>query len=129
VRDPVTGVNRVVSGQRPQSIQVSLTQDIASLKSTWSVYFYNCWDDHYYRLAQTEHRRVIPPYLGAYWEYKPTPKWSFHFELINLDPFVFQNTYYNYAGPRDSSPLTSIDDRTIKSQPRFFVQIRRTFDG
>ncbi|HEY4113608.1 MAG TPA: TonB-dependent receptor, partial [Rhizomicrobium sp.] len=35
VKDPVTGQDRVISGNRPQDIELTLTQDIGSLKSTW----------------------------------------------------------------------------------------------
>ena len=127
VRDPVTGENRVISGERPQDIELSLKQDIASLKSTWDVFYYNGWDEKYFRLEQTQHRRLIPPFVGVYWEYKPTPSWSFHVELDNLGRFVYENQYFNYAGPRDVSPLVSIEERAITSQPRLYIQIRKTF--
>jgi outer membrane receptor protein involved in Fe transport len=127
VRDPVTGTNRVISGERPQDIEVSLTQDIESLKSTWKIGYYNCWDEHYFRLEQTQHRRVIPPYITAYWEYKPTPSWSFHFELDDLGSFVYENEFFNFDGPRDVSPLLFTDDRAIRSQPRVFIEVRKTF--
>ena len=127
VRDPVTGVNRVISGERPQDIELNFTQDIDSLKSTWGVFYYNCWDEHYFRLTQTQHRKTVPPYLTAFWEYKPTPAWSFHFEVDNIGRFVYDNEFFNYAGPRDTAPLQTIDFRSIQSQPRVYVQVRKTF--
>jgi len=127
VPDPVTGINRVISGERPQDIELNFTQDIDSLKSTWGVFYYNCWDEHYFRLAQTQHRKVNPPYLTAFWEYKPTPQWSLHFEVDNFGQFIYDNTLFNYAGPRDTAPLDSIDFRSFHSQPRIYIQIRRTF--
>jgi outer membrane receptor protein involved in Fe transport len=128
VRDPVTGTNRVISGERPQDIEVSLMQDIDSLKSTWKIGYYNCWDEHYFRLDQTQHRRVIPPYITAYWEYKPTPDLSLHFELDNLGSFVYENEFFNFDGDRNTSPLLFTDDRAIKSQPRVFFEVRKTFN-
>jgi len=127
VPDPVTGAHRVISGERPQNLQLNFTQDIDRLKSTWSIYYYNCWDEYYYRLAQTQHRYVLPPYIGAFWEYKPTPTWSLHFEVINLGRFIFRNQLYDYAGPRNTSPMTEVEERSIMSQPRFYIQIRKTF--
>jgi len=127
VVDPVTGTNRVISGERPQDIEFSLVQDIESLKSTWKIGYYNCWDEHYFRLEQTQHRRTIPPYVYVYWEYKPTPDWSLHFELDNLGQFVYENEFFNFAGERNTAPLLSTDDRAIKSQPRVFFEIRKTF--
>jgi len=127
VVDPVTHTNRVISGERPQDLEFSLLQDIESLKSTWKIGYFNGWDERYYRLEQTQHRRVLPPYMYVFWEYKPTPDWSLHFELDNLGQFVYQNDYFIYAGERNSSPLYFTDDRTIKSQPRIYIEVRKTF--
>jgi hypothetical protein len=121
----------VISNQndqyRPQDIEWTLTQDITSLNSTWALYYYNCWDEHYFRLAQVQHRRVVPPYLSAWWDYKPSPDWSLHFELDDLGSFVYDDRLYDYAGPRDTFPLNQIEELSIKSQPRLYIKIRRTF--
>ena len=127
VRDPATGAMRRISGQRPQDIELELSQDIDSLKSTWSVFYYNAWDEYYARATQDQHARCIPPYITVSWEYKPTPSWSLHFELDNLGRFGYQNVNRNYAGPRGAAPLISIEDTKFKSQPRLFIQIRKTF--
>jgi Outer membrane protein beta-barrel family len=128
VHDPVTDQLRTISGQRPQVFQWSLTQDVTSLKSTWQVFFFNCWDEYYYRIEQVRHRRVIPPYIGAYWEYKPTSNWSFHVELDNADPFVYDDKYWNYPEPRNESMPDQIQELRITSQPRLFIDIRKTFN-
>jgi outer membrane receptor protein involved in Fe transport len=128
VRDPATGANRVISGERPQDIEVSLMQDIQSLKSTWKIGYYNCWDEHYFRVEQTQHRRVVPPYIYVYWEYKPKPDWSLHFEVDDLGQFVYDNEFFNYDGDRNNGILLSTDDRAIKSQPRVFFEVRKTFN-
>lgn len=127
VVDPVTHTNRVISGERPQDIEFSLLQDIESLKSTWKIGYFNGWDERYFRLEQTQHRRVMPPYMYVYWEYKPTPDWSLHFELDNLGQFVYENEYFNFVGERNSTPLYFTDDRSIKSQPRIYIEVRKTF--
>jgi outer membrane receptor protein involved in Fe transport len=127
VRDPVTHQDRVISGQRPQDIEVNFSQDIESLKSTWGLFYYNCWDEYYYRLAETQHRKTVPPYIEVFWEYKPTPQWSFHLGFINLGQFAYDNKFYDYAGPRNQAPLATIDERWIKSQPRVYIDIRKTF--
>jgi outer membrane receptor protein involved in Fe transport len=128
VRDPVTGTNRVISGERPQDFEASLMQDIDSLKSTWKIGYYNGWDEHYFREDQAQHRRVVPPYVYVYWEYKPTPDWSLHFEIDDLGSFVYDNEFFNYQGDRNTGYLLFTDDRAIKSQPRVFFEIRKTFN-
>jgi len=127
VRDPVTGENRVITAERPQNIEFDFTQDINSLKSTWGFTYYNCWDEHYFRLMQTQHRKTVPPFLTAFWEYKPTPDWSLHFELENFGRFVYDNQFFDYDAPRDTGKLVEIEERSIKSQPRIYIDIRRTF--
>ncbi|HET7334547.1 MAG TPA: TonB-dependent receptor [Rhizomicrobium sp.] len=127
VTDPVTGHSRGISFQRPREIQVTLTQDIDSLKSTWGVTYVNGWKERSYLLTQTRIRSVNPPYLEAWWEYKPTPEWSLRFEVDNIGRFVYASKYERYSGPRNTSPLSQTEYRTIKSQPRIYVQIRKTF--
>jgi hypothetical protein len=131
VRDPVTGQERGIADYpqyRPQDLEYTLTQDIPSLKSTWSIFYFNCWSEQYYRLEQTESRRAIAPFLEAWWEYKPGNGWSFHAEVDNFVPFTYSNLFKDYNGPRNTFPVALDDDRRIISQPRVFFQIRKTFD-
>lgn len=134
VKDPVTGVERFISpglsgnqSVRPQDIEFTLTQDIPSLKSTWEIDYFNGWDEHYYHLNEVRHRRIPPGLLSAAWIYKPTSDLSLRFEVDNMTRFEYENTFYEYSGPRDVSPLTEIDERRIKSQPRIYIEIRKTF--
>jgi hypothetical protein len=69
----------------------------------------------------------VPPYIEAFWEYKPTPAWSFHLGVINIGRFVYDNRFFDYSGPRDVSPLVEFEERSIKSQPRLYIDIRKTF--
>jgi outer membrane receptor protein involved in Fe transport len=128
VRDPSTGDMRRISGQRPQNLTLTLTQDIPSLKSTWSVFYFNAWDEYYARATLLQHARCTPPYITASWEYKPTPDWSLKAELVNFLPFGYQNFNQVYAGQRGSSPLVRIENTSFKSQPRLFIEIRKTFE-
>ncbi|MGN6514914.1 MAG: TonB-dependent receptor plug domain-containing protein [Rhizomicrobium sp.] len=135
VKDPVTGVERFISpglsgnqSVRPQDVEFTLTQDLPSLKSTWEIDYFNGWDEHYYHLTEVRHRRIPPALVSAAWIYKPTPEWSLRFEVDNIARFEYENTFYEYSGPRDTSPLTEINERRIKSQPRLYVEIRKTFD-
>ncbi|MBS0275438.1 MAG: TonB-dependent receptor [Proteobacteria bacterium] len=134
VKDPVTGKERFISpglsgnqSVRPQDVEFTLTQDIPSLKSTWEIDYFNGWDEHYYQIEQVRHRRIPPALVSVAWIYKPTSEWSLRLELDNMARFEYENTFYDYAGPRDIAPLTEIDERRIKSQPRLYVEIRKTF--
>ncbi len=127
VRDPSTNHMRRISGQRPQNIQIDLSQDIESLKSTWNIRYFNCWDEYYARATMEQHAHAIPPFIVVGWDYKPTPDWAFRVEVDNIGRFGYGNINHIYAGPRGTSPLISIEETKFKSQPRLFIQIRKTF--
>jgi outer membrane receptor protein involved in Fe transport len=127
VRDPVTGRMRGISGKRAQDIEVTLSQDIESLKSTWSIFFFNCWDEYSYRLTEERHSYVVPPYFELSWVYKPTPAWSLEFDILNPARFSYDDTHVRYSGPRNSSTPYEISEFKVKSQPRIYIEIRKTF--
>jgi hypothetical protein len=128
VRDPTTGVHRVISAERPQDIEIRFSQDITSLNSTWGLFYFNAWTEDSFRLQQTRNRRAIPPYLQAYWDYKPSPSWSFHFEVDDALRFIYDDIRHNFAGPRDTSPLLNTDEYRTRSIPQIDFQIRYSFD-
>jgi TonB-dependent receptor-like protein len=128
VPDPVTGKDRVISAERPQDIELTLTQDIPSLNSSWGLFYFNCWNEHYYRLEQVRSRRAIPTYFQAWWDYKPAPNWSLHLEADNFGRFRYDDKFHDFAGPRDTASLAEIEELRIQSQPRLFFEVRRTFD-
>jgi hypothetical protein len=127
VRDPVTGEKRVISGQRPQNIKIKFTQDIDSLKSTWGIFYYNGWDEEYFRLAQVRHRKVVPPYFEVFWDWKPSVAWAVHFGINDVTGFVYDDKKFNYAGPRNVAPLDNIDEYRANAIPQFDFQVRYTF--
>jgi len=127
VRDPVTGANRVISGQRPQDVNVTFTQDVNSLSSTWGVGYYNCWNEKYFRLEQVRDRKVLPPFFTAFWDYKPSAAWTFHFEVDDITGFTYKDRNFFFSGPRNVAPLTSIDEYIAHGIPHFDIQIRHTF--
>jgi outer membrane receptor for ferrienterochelin and colicin len=128
VRDPTTGEHRRISNKRPQDVVVSIMQDITRLKSTWGIEYFNGWDEWRYRLTEVRHRRVSPPYLIAYWDYKPSAAWSFSLLLDNIARYEYWDRRDHYAGPRGTSPLVSSEIFTLHSQRIVRLQIRKTFD-
>ncbi len=127
VTDPVTGMKRVISGQRPQNVRATFTQDLDSLNSTWGLFWYNAWDEKYFRLELVRHRKVVPPFVGVFWNYKPTPDWSINFELDNITRFIYLDRRFEYTGPRNTSPLGQIEEVMFRSQPHLDLEIRKTF--
>lgn len=127
VTDPVTGQTRRLSNQRPHAIQVSLSQDLQRWHSTWGIDFDDVWDQSYWRVQQYEHDQVNPPYLQAYWEYKPESGWALRFEADNIVPYYYKQDVVTYAGLRSLSPVAQTEEIAIRSRPRIFISIRKTW--
>ena len=118
VVDPVTDNNRVISGERPQDVEFSLLAryrkpevDVEDRLLQW------LGRALFPLLEETQHRRVLPPYMYVYWEYKPTPDWSLHFELDNLGQFVYENEYFDFAGERNSIAIAASPGRPHDQSP------------
>jgi len=62
------------------------------------------------------------------WDYTPTPEWTFRLAVENAGEFTYDDTLYDYAGPRASNPLDEIEELSIKSQPRLYIRVRKTFN-
>jgi hypothetical protein len=127
VEDPVTHEWRRISGERPYSIRVYFSQTLPRWHSTWGVDFDAGWDEYYYRVQSYEHRYMTPPYLQIHWQYNPAAAWSIQVEADNIVPFIFRQTVISYNGLRGSTAPAQITTLQINSQPRLFLQIRRTF--
>jgi hypothetical protein len=126
VRDPATGTMRTISGLRPRNFNFTLSQDVNSLKSTWSIFFFSGWDEKYWRPTQFEHAHVVPPYIELQWDYKPSPKWMVSVALRNPIPFSYEDVNESFPGLRGSVAASRIADYRVKSQARLFVEIRWT---
>ncbi len=128
VHDPLTHAIRVITAQRPQDMEFAFTQDIDSLKSTWGINYFNGWRERYYRLQELRDRKIPPGLVSVFWEYKPTPSWSLHFEFDNVDPFIYDDKHFDYNVSRAQPNFDLLEHRVIRSQPRFYFEIRKTFD-
>ncbi|MBS0471652.1 MAG: TonB-dependent receptor [Proteobacteria bacterium] len=127
VHDPVTHEIRLISAQRPQDMEFTFTKDFAAWNSTFTLSYFNGWRERYYRLQEFRERKIPPGLVSVGWAYNPTPSWSLSFELDNIDPFIYDDKYFDYDPTRASGTPVSIEHRVVRSQPRFFFEIRKTF--
>jgi len=127
-KDPVTGETRQISNTRDHSIQMAYLEDIKSLNSSLELDIGSMpYGRDYYRIDQVTHLQLATPYFGFQWDYKPAPDLDLQFQLSNIVPYTSDVIEYNFAGPRNISPLTSIQDEHTHSFPRLFIQLRKTF--
>lgn len=127
VRDPATGEIRDISGTRPRTYKFTLSQDIQSLNSTWSAFFYTGWHENYYRPDRIRRRNLPPLYVELEWDYKPTPQWMFAAAVKNAGRFTYDDVNSFYSGLRGSSSPYEVAEYNLKSQARLYLEIRRTF--
>jgi hypothetical protein len=126
--DPVTGQSRVISGQRSHAIQFDWLQDLPAWKSSFDFSFdAGAWVEPNYRINQISRVRLYSPYVQIVWSYKPEPALELNAELDNFLPYHLQIAQENYAGPRNLAPLADILDVRTASQPRVYLQLRKTF--
>jgi len=126
--DPVTGEHRRISNQRNISSYYEISQDIDSLKSTWSFNWGTGWSRNTWRIAQITRIGIHNnPYVNFAWSYKPTADWNITFSAENFIPYRFEIEQRNFTGQRTLGAVPTIQDRFARTQPRFYLKLRKTF--
>jgi hypothetical protein len=127
VADPVTGVTRQISGVKDKKLVVDLLQDIQAWNSSLDLTVQASFQQSFFRIAQVTDYHIHPLYVALSWDYKPRPDLDFLVKLQNIVPYQFDQFEYNYAGPRNISPLLSIEETHTHSEPFVYIQLRKTF--
>jgi outer membrane receptor protein involved in Fe transport len=127
VTDPVTHQSRRISGQRPDVLQGTFQQDLPQWKSTWSLTYFKGWRETYYRLGEIDRYHIGNQYMQFEWDYKPTSDLLISAQLDNLLPFKFSRHRTVWDGSRAVDPVLFDDYRTVQSQPRLYLKVRKTF--
>jgi len=126
--DPVTGERRRISGQRNINSYYDFTQDLDEWKSTWGFSTGTSFGNTTWRIAQISRVSIHnSPYLNAFWTYKPTTDWNITFGADNFGPYRFELEQDNYSGPRNVAPPPTVQDVFTRTQPRLYLQLRKTF--
>lgn len=126
VRDPLTELMRPISGVQDRTINVDFLEDVPSWNSSFDVAMGGAWQKSFFRIAQVQHNRFSPTYLYVSWDYQPKPDLDFVVKLENFIPYNWDIIQYNYTGPRNVSPLASIQDAHIRSTGAVYAQVRIT---
>jgi len=128
VRDPVTGEMRRISNQRERNMFIELTQDLEEWKSTWGFSFSPAsFNRQTWRLSQITRIAIHNPFMNAFWSYKPTPDWKIVLGADNFLPYRFEMKQFNYPGPRNLGGAPTVRDEFIRTQPRFYLNVRKSF--
>jgi hypothetical protein len=126
--DPVTGETRRISNQRNINSYYNFTQDLDEWKSTWGFSTGTSFGRTTWRIAQISRLAIHnSPYLNAFWTYKPTPDLNITFGADNFASYRFELEQDNYSGPRNLAPPPTVQDVFTRTQPRLYLQLRKTF--
>jgi len=66
-------------------------------------------------------------YVNFDWTCMPRPDLVLNFGAENFVPCRFRQRQYNFAGPRDISGPPTVQDVRIRTTPRFYFNVRKTF--
>ena len=128
LKDPVTGVTRPISNVRDRDITFTYQQDIRAWNSSLTLAFNPAaWSQPTYRIAQISEVRLLTPYLELDWDYKPRPDLDIQVQADNFIPYHIEIEQDNYGGPRNLSPLSQVLDVHNVSEPRLYLQLRKSF--
>ena len=65
--------------------------------------------------------------MNIFWTYKPTADLNITLGADDFIPYRFEIEQRNFSGPRNAAPAPTIQDEFIRTQPRFYLQLRKTF--
>ena len=125
--DPVTGAIRSISNQQDRRVRFGYVQDMPALDSSFNLGIQLPFSRPAYRIAQVTKLRIDTPYFTASWDYKPEPGLDILFQAVNFIPYHGELEQDDYAGPRNISALSQIDDLNIRTLGQFRLQLRKTF--
>ncbi len=126
--DPVTGETRRISNQRNIDDSYDFTQDLDEWKSTWGISWGTSFSRTTWRIAQISRVGIHSnPFVTIFWSYKPTADWNITLGADNFIPYRFELEQFKFAGPRNIAPPPTIQDVFTRTQPRIYLQLRKTF--
>jgi hypothetical protein len=97
-------------------------------KSTWGFSWGTSFSQNSWRIAQISRAAIHNgPYLNAFWTYKPAPDWNITLGADNFVSYRFELEQFNFSGPRTVGARPTIQDVFTRTQPRFYLQLRKTF--
>lgn len=128
LRDPATGQNRATSGLRDHRVSFEFDQDLPDWRSSWGFGFQPVsqqWRN--YRIDQISKIGIHTPYTYLFWTYNPAPDWNLKVQADNITPYRFELEQDIYSGPRSLPSPARVQDVFLRTRPRLFVQLRKTF--
>lgn len=126
VTDPFTGEKRRISGQRPNTLNVSMRQELPEQNLVFEIGWYGGWQETAYFRTEVQDLRLKDFYFAGL-DYKPTPNFTLSAGVKNFDPYSFHIQRRIYDGPRATGSIVEVETETRNSQVLLELGGRLTF--
>lgn len=127
VKDPLTGEDRPISGNRDRWVNASLRHDVPGTDYAWgSTLSHNHYNKYYY-LSEVFRSWEGPWWLGAYVEHKDVAGMTVRATVGNILNARHRFVRTVYAGWRDTDPVAFVQDNNQLIGPIFSLSVRGNF--
>ncbi|MGZ3298541.1 MAG: outer membrane beta-barrel protein, partial [Asticcacaulis sp.] len=124
VKDPITGLDRYISGQRPHNYSVSFSQDFPAHSMKWGIDVQSVNDYRNYLANELSWSRWAP-WFQTWVEYKTPSKLTFRLTLRNPESLQFTNDRVVYEGLREKSPVAYTQHTTSHIPPIIEIKVKK----
>ena len=124
VTDPTTRLRRTITSDQPFVSQVSLSDDLPSLDSTWRLTVTGGTTFSIFHVDEIQ-KYDFDTQVDFQWEYKPAPTWSLIAQVQNIFSRNEDRERTIFAGLRGASALAFIENRRLTDSTRLLITIRR----
>ncbi|MEO1968540.1 MAG: TonB-dependent receptor plug domain-containing protein [Sphingomonadaceae bacterium] len=125
--DPLTGEKRQISGMTDRYANISLRHDIPHSNWAWGAGIEAPHVTDYYRVGEYGYQNEGPLFDFYFIENKDVLGMTVKFQVVNLANARHKLYRTVYTGPRDSSPVSFIEDRSQLIGPIFRLSVKGNF--
>jgi hypothetical protein len=117
---------RMITLDQPFTGSVVLTNDVPSLKSTWTVNVTNGFRWQEYRIDEVLAYRYATQ-VDLSWEYKPSKNLSILVQATNITNRARTRSSAAFAGLRSDSPVLLNEQFAVNFPASFFIRVRKSW--
>ena len=129
VTDPVTGLQRGISGENPMEGEIEFTQDLPRWRAHWGLQLEHLGERQVdYRFDE---RRWESEDAGwtAFFERRIGERWRWRLEASDLGGRAFRERREQYDGPRHLGTVDEVETRHRRAPGTFSLTVRRSTGG
>jgi outer membrane receptor protein involved in Fe transport len=126
VTDPVTGLKRRISNQRPFEGDFLLSKAFPKLNASLNLEGSLGYVETIYRISEVRRTQETPLYK-LYWDWSPRPDLIFRFQFENVVGKQRRRDRELFTGPRSAGVVNYVENRYAEQAPFLMVRVRKVF--